>query len=287
MRRISKFEGLAAFLSTSCLAGILHAQDALKDLPIVGKGTPGGISFQPPGTDLARDQQNLENMVNIIIIAIVGLVMLLLLIVILRFNKRMNPEPSRFTHNTPLEITWTIVPIVILVFIGAYSLQVLYKQQEIPEAELTIKVTGNQWYWSYEYPDQGFEFDSFMLAPEELADAGYTKDEYRLAVDNPVVVPVNTIVVMQLTGSDVIHSWAMPAFGVKQDAVPGRTAELWFRADREGIYFGQCSELCGKDHAFMPIEVKVVSQDVYDQWLAGAKQEFAGLPQTITVASND
>jgi cytochrome c oxidase subunit 2 len=163
------------------------------------------------------------------------------------------------------------VPIVILVFIGAFSLPVLFNQQEIPEGDITIKVTGYQWYWGYEYVDEGVAFESFMLAPEELADFGYTDDLYKLATDQAIILPVGKTIVMQLTGADVIHSWTVPAFGVKQDAVPGRLAQLWFNAEKEGIYFGQCSELCGKDHAFMPITVKVVSQEVYDAWLVEAK----------------
>ncbi len=287
MRALKFFSGLWAFVLVTLVAGLAVAQDGLEGLDVVGKPQAGGTSFQTPGTDLARDQQWLENMVNVVMIGIVVFVTLLLLYIILRFNKRANPKPARFTHNTPIEVTWTILPIVILVFIGSFSLQVLFKQQEIPVADVTIKVTGNQWYWSYEYPDQNFGFDSFILARDELAAYGYNPDEYLLATDNAVVVPVDKIIVMEVTGSDVIHSWAMPAFGVKQDAVPGRIAELWFRADKEGIYFGQCSELCGKDHAYMPITVKVVSQEAYDQWVLRAKAEFAGLPQTITVASNN
>ncbi len=173
-------------------------------------------------------------------------------------------------------MAWTIIPILILVFIGAFSLPVLFKQQEIPEGEINIKVTGYQWYWGYEYTDEGFGFDSFMigdgkvLTPEveqELVDAGYSKNEFLLATDTAVVVPLNKVVVMQLTGADVIHSWTIPAFGVKQDAVPGRISQLWFKAEREGVYFGQCSELCGKDHAYMPITVKVVSEEAYEEWL--------------------
>jgi len=186
--------------------------------------------------------------------------------------------PAKFTHNTPIEITWTLVPVLILVFIGAFSLPVLFKQQEIPAADVTIKVTGYQWYWSYEYPDSEFAFDSFMLQPDELAEYGYSQDEYRLATNAAMVVPVNKTVVVQVTGGDVIHSWTIPAFGVKQDGIPGRLAELWFKAEQEGIYFGQCSELCGKDHAFMPITVKVVSQEAYDAWLGRAIDEYAGTP---------
>ena len=163
--------------------------------------------------------------------------------------------------------------------IGVFSVPVLFKQQVIPQADLTIKVTGYQWYWGYEYVDEEIAFDSVMLAKDELADFGYSQDEYLLATDTAVVIPVNKTVVMQVTGADVIHSWTIPSFGVKQDGVPGRLAELWFKADREGIYFGQCSELCGQAHAYMPITVKVVSQAVYDAWLKGAKEDYALAPR--------
>ena len=201
------------------------------------------------------------------------MVCLLLLYVIFRFNRRVNPNPSSFTHNSPLEVAWTIGPIVILVFIGAFSLPVLFKQQEIPDGDIYIKVTGYQWYWGYEYTDHEFGFESFLLAREDLEDHGYSQDEYLLATDTAVVVPVGKTVVMDVTAADVIHSWTIPAFGVKQDAVPGRIAQLWFNAEKEGVYFGQCSELCGKDHAYMPITVKVVSQEAYDAWLAASKDE--------------
>ena len=209
-------------------------------------------------------------MLLVIITAISLFVTGLLAWIVIRYNQRKQPVPATFTHNSPLEVAWTVVPIVLLVFIGAFSLPVLFKQQEIPEADITIKVTGYQWYWGYEYEDEGVIFDSFMLAKDELEDYGYSEDEYLLATDTAVVVPVGATVVMNVTGGDVIHSWTIPAFGVKQDAVPGRLAQLWFAAEREGIYFGQCSELCGKDHAYMPITVKVVSQDTYDKWLAEA-----------------
>ncbi len=287
MRLNTILSGLWAFIAATLLTGAVMAQDAIRGLETVGKPQSGGTSFQTPAGELARDQQWLEGMINVIIFAIVAFVVLLLAYVILRYNKKANPTPARFTHNTPVEIAWTLLPILVLVFIGAYSLQVLFKQQEIPEGDITIKVTGNQWYWSYEYPDYEFGFDSFLLAREDLEAYGYNPDEYLLATDNAVVVPVGKTIVMQVTGSDVIHSWTIPAFGVKQDGVPGRLAELWFKADKEGVYFGQCSELCGKDHAFMPITVKVVSQEVFDQWLKTAREEFAGVPQNVTVASNN
>ena len=227
-------------------------------------------------------------MLLIIITAISLFVVFLLGYVIFKFNRKANPEPSSFTHNTPVEVAWTVVPIVILVFIGAFSIPVLFKQQVIPDGDINIKVTGYQWYWGYEYTDHGFGFDSMLigdgkvLTPEveaELIEAGYSKDEFLLATDTAVVVPVDKVVVMQVTGADVIHSWTIPAFGVKQDAVPGRLGQLWFKAEKEGVYFGQCSELCGKDHAYMPITVKVVSQENYEAWLSGAIEEFAGLEE--------
>ena len=279
MRIISKIFGVIAGMS----AMPALAQDGLE---IIGIPIDRGLGFQPAVTELARDLQWLDAMILYIITAIVVFVTALMGYVIIRYNRRANPNPASFTHNSPVEIAWTVIPVLILTVIGVYSLPVLFKQQEIPEADLTIKVTGNQWYWGYEYVDHGFGFDSFMIGDgkvlndeveAELVAAGSTRDEFLLATDTAVVVPVGQIVVMQLTGADVIHSWTIPAFGVKQDAVPGRLAQLWFKAEKEGVYFGQCSELCGKDHAYMPITVKVVSQEAYEEWLKGAIDEYATL----------
>lgn len=286
MRFFTMFSGLWVAAFTAFTGFAASAQDVLQGLEVIGKPIPRGVNMQPPSTSLAKDFQWLDNMVLAIITVVTIFVTVLLIYVMIRHNRKANPTPARFTHNSPLEIAWTLVPIIILVFIGAFSLPVLFNSQEIPEAELTIKVTGNQWYWSYEYVDDGLEFDSIMLEREELAEYGYADDEYLLATDTSVVVPINTVVVMQVTGSDVIHSWAMPAFAVKQDGVPGRLAELWFSVDKEGVYFGQCSELCGKDHSYMPITVKAVSQEKYDIWLKGAKVEFSNVAQSVTVASN-
>ena len=248
------------------------AQDVNQELEIVGAPVPGLTSFQPAATELARDVQWLDYWLLVLITIITLFVTGLMIWIAIRFNHKSNPTPRTFTHNSPLEVAWTIIPIVILVFVGAFSLPILFKQQEIPEADITIKVTGYQWYWGYEYVDDGVAFDSFMLARDELEEFGYSQNEYRLATDTSVVVPIGATIVMQLTGADVIHSWTIPAFGVKQDAVPGRLSQLWFAAEREGIYFGQCSELCGKDHAYMTITVKVVSQETYDAWLIEAKE---------------
>ncbi|WP_371059811.1 cytochrome c oxidase subunit II [Rhodosalinus sp. 5P4] len=264
------------------------AQDmnaATEGLEIIGRPVDRATGFQPAATELARDLQWLDGMLMVIITAIVLFVTALLAVSIVRYNRRRNPEPAKFTHNTPIEVAWTVVPIVILVFIGSFSLPVLFKQQEIPEADITIKVTGYQWFWGYEYVDEGFAFDSFMLQRDQLEEYGYSQSEYLLATDTAVVVPSGATVVMQVTAADVIHSWTIPAFGVKQDAVPGRLAELWFNAEKEGVYFGQCSELCGKDHAYMPITVKVVSPEAYEQWLDGARAEYAGQPAAYDVAA--
>jgi len=286
MRLKSKLTG---FIS-GCLAMPAFAESGLE---IIGQPVADGIGFQPAATKLARDLQWLDGMVLIIITAITVFVLGLLAYVIFRYNRKANPVPETFTHNSPVEVAWTVIPIVILVFIGAFSLPVLFDQQKIPEGEVNIKVTGYQWYWGYEYVDEGFEFESFLigdgkvLTPEvelELQEAGYTRDQFLLATDTAVVVPVDKTVVMQITGADVIHSWTIPAFGVKQDAVPGRLGQLWFKAEKEGIYFGQCSEWCGKDHAYMPITVKVVSQGAYKSWLSAAKSEYAGTTQPYNIA---
>ncbi len=278
---VTKLAAAAGLILSGAAAS---AQAVNQKLEIIGQPTPESMGFQPASTELARDLQWLDGLILTIITGIVIFVCVLLVWVIVRYNRRSNPNPATFTHNSPLEIAWTIIPIAILVFIGSFSLPVLFKQQEIPQGDITIKVTGYQWYWGYEYVDEGVAFDSYMigsdannmLTPEvsaQLAEAGYTDQQFLLATDNAVVVPVGKTIVMQLTGADVIHSWAMPAFGVKQDAVPGRLSQLWFSAEKEGIYFGQCSELCGIAHAYMPITVKVVSEETYAEWLAAAKVE--------------
>lgn len=284
MRKISMLTALAA--------SMLAAPALAQGLEIVGKPHAAGVGFQPAATELARDLHWLDGMLLVIISLISLLVVGLLVVVAIRYNQKSNPNPKSFTHNTPLEIAWTIGPVLILVVIGAFSLPVLFKQQEIPEGDVVIKVTGYQWYWGYEYVGTDIAYDGYMIGSPatggdnrksadviaQLEEAGFSEDEFLLATDTSIVVPVNTTVVMQVTGADVIHSWTIPAFGVKQDAVPGRIAELWFNAEQEGIYFGQCSELCGIQHAYMPITVKVVSQDAYDAWLAAAEEEGGYVP---------
>ncbi len=215
--------------------------------------------------------------------AIALFVLALLVIVVLKFNAKANPVPSRTTHHVGLEIAWTLIPVLILVVIAVPSLRLLKLDLVPPPADITVKVSGHAWYWSYQYPkaDGGFEFDSRMLTDEDISDLvkkgkGKKEDYPRLlAVDNELVVPVNKVVVVQVTGADVIHSFAVPSFGIKIDAMPGRLNQAWFKANREGIYYGQCSELCGKDHAFMPIQIRVVSDENYAAWLAQAKKKFA------------
>ncbi|NNE88832.1 MAG: cytochrome c oxidase subunit II [Silicimonas sp.] len=292
MRLKTLLTGLAAAFG----ATVASAQE----LQIIGQPEMGATGFQTQATELMRDIVWLDTMVLVIITIITIFVLALLVYCIVRFNQRANPNPAGFTHNTPIEVAWTVIPIAILVFIGAFSLPVLFKQQEIPEAEVFVKATGYQWYWGYEYPDDEIAFESFMigagdnmLTPEvsqELADAGYSDDQFLLATDTSIVIPTGKTVVVQVTGADVIHSWTIPAFGVKQDAVPGRLAELWFEVDEgmEGIYFGQCSELCGLSHAYMPITVKAVTQAEYEAWINETK--VAGQyvePGAVQVAASE
>ena len=296
MRLSILVNGFATATATALLATTAMAQQWLE---IIGKPVPQGMGFQPAVTEVAREVHDLDHMLLIIITVISVFVTGLLLWVMWRYSARRNPNPASFTHNSPLEVAWTLIPIVILVFIGAFSLPVLFKQMEPPAADLVVKVTGNQWYWSYEYPDAGVTFDSFMIGSDkvmseaveaELVAAGYSKTEFLLATDTAMVVPVNKNVIVQLNASDVIHGWMMPALGVQSSAVPGRLNQVWFNAEQEGIYFGQCSALCGKDHAYMPITVKVVSQAAYDAWLVkaqGGDVVLSAVPSAMDVAAAD
>jgi cytochrome c oxidase subunit 2 len=276
-----------ANLAAWIMAGILSFTGslAMAEETIAGRPVDKAMGFQRAVTEVARDQHWLDDFLLIIISAITAFVIVLLAIVILRFNKKANPTPARFTHNAVLEVVWTAVPVLILVVIAIPSLRLLFLQLEVPEADLTIKATGNQWYWSYEYPDAGIEFDSLMLAQDELADHGYDAGDYLLATDTRVVVPVNAVVHVLVTGADVIHAWTIPSFGSKIDAVPGRLNETWFRADEVGVYFGQCSELCGKDHSYMPIVVEVVSQPDYDAWVQTQQAALGVTPPTRLAAA--
>lgn len=222
------------------------------------------LGLQAAASPVMEGINAFHNFILVIITLITLFVLALLVYCILRFNEKANPEPSRTSHNTMLEVVWTVVPIIILVIIAIPSFRLLYYEQAIPEADMTIKTIGHEWYWGYEYPDhEDISFLSFMLQDDQLEDG----DPRLLAVDEDMVVPVGATVRMVVTASRVLHNWAIPAFGVKMDAVPGRINEAWFRADREGVYYGQCSELCGTAHAFMPIAVRVVSQEAFDAWV--------------------
>lgn len=248
----------------------------LPPLEVVGQPVQGGTGYMPAASPVAHDTHWVSYLVHYIMLGIVLLVIFLVLFCVVRFNRRTNPNPARFTHNTRLEVAWTLGPVLVLIVIGSFALPVLFKQVNVPESDLTIKVTGYQWFWGYEYPDYEFGYESFLLQQDELEAAGYEPSHYLMATDTAMVVPVNKTVRLQVTGADVIHSWKINSFGVHMDAVPGRLNETWFRAEREGIYFGFCSELCGLDHSFMPITVKVVSEEAYEEWLDWAIGEFGG-----------
>ena len=230
------------------------------------------LGFQNPASGGMRDIVNFhDNLLLPIITAITVFVLFLMLYACVRFRASANPNPSKRTHNVTVEILWTLIPCLILIVMAVPSFKILYKQDTIPKADLTIKAVGYQWYWGYEYPDENIIFDSYMIEEKDLR-----ADQPRLlAVDNELVVPVNKVVKVLIAANDVLHAWALPSFGVKRDAVPGRINETWFKAEKEGTYYGQCSELCGIKHAFMPITVKVVSEEDYQEWLSEARVKFA------------
>ncbi len=237
----------------------------------LGQPTPWELGLQQSASPVMDDIVWFHNFLLWLIAVIALFVLVLLAIVVVKFNARANPVPSRTTHNTAIEIIWTVVPVLILVTVAVPSFRLLFYQLKVPPADLTVKVTGKQWFWSYSYPDQKFEFDSLMVQDKDLK-AGQPR---LLAVDNEMVVPVNKVVRVLVTGADVIHSFSVPSFGIKIDAIPGRLNETWFKAEREGMYYGQCSQLCGRDHAFMPIAVHVVSEKEYTAWLEQAKKKYA------------
>jgi cytochrome c oxidase subunit 2 len=249
----------------------------------MGQPSPWQMNLQQSVTPVMDNIIWFHDFLLWIITAIALFVLLLLLIVIFKFNARANPVPTKTTHNTLLEVAWTLIPVLILTAIAVPSFKLLFLQLTIPPADVTVKAIGKQWYWTYGYPDAKFEFDSLMLK-----DSDRKPDQPRLlAVDNDLVVPVNKVIRVQVIGADVIHAFAVPAFGIAIDAVPGRLNETWFKASREGIYYGQCRELCGKDHAFMPIAVRVVSEKDYAAWLEQAKKKYAGNSdeQNVTLAA--
>ena len=236
----------------------------------LGQPAPWEYKLQQSASPVMDNITWFHNFLSVLITVITLFVLALLVAVVVKFNARANPVPSRTTHNTLIEVAWTIIPVLILVGIAVPSFRLLFEELDIPKADLTIKATGKQWYWSYAYPDNGkFEFDS-LLAQD--------KQPRLLGVDNEMVVPVNKVIRVQTTGADVIHSFAVPAFGIKIDAIPGRLNETWFKATKTGMFYGQCSELCGKDHAFMPIAVRVVSDQEFAAWVESAKKKFASNP---------
>ena len=275
-------KAMAGALSLAAFSGAF-VSSAAAEAP-VGIATPGQMGFQTAVTSLAEEIHSFHDLLLWMCVIISLFVLGLLVYVAVRFNEKANPVPSRTTHSTTLEVAWTIIPVLILVVMAIPSFRILTHQLTLPEADLTIKVTGKQWYWSYDYPkDQGdFGFDSILKTGADLKEG----DIRLLSVDNEAVVPVNKIVRMQITGADVIHSFVVPAFGIRMDAVPGRLNETWFKAEREGLYYGQCSKLCGKDHAFMPIAVRVVSEQNYQAWVADAKKKFAATPSVNDFADN-
>jgi cytochrome c oxidase subunit II len=263
------------------------------DVALAGLGQPSAwqLGLQQSASPVMDDIIWFHDFLLWIIAAITAFVLVLLLIVMVKFNAKANPTPSRTTHNTLIEVLWTVIPVVILVVIAVPSFRLLFFQLNTPTADLTIKATGKQWYWSYAYPDNGkFEFDSIMLSDAERKKQN-PEPPRLLGVDNEMVVPVNKIVRMHVIGADVIHAFAVPSFGIKIDAIPGRLNETWFKATREGVYYGQCSELCGKDHAFMPIAVRVVSEQAFTAWVEDAKKKFArgddAEPKTVAAASGE
>ena len=233
----------------------------------LGQPAPWEWTLQQAATPVMENITWFHNFLFVLITLITLFVLALLIVVVMKFNAKANPVPSRTTHNTLIEVAWTLIPVLILVGIAVPSFRLLFQELDIPKVDLTIKATGKQWYWSYAYPDNGkFEFDS-LLAQD--------KQPRLLGVDNEMVVPVNKVVRIQTTGADVIHSFAVPAFGIKIDAIPGRLNETWFQATKTGMYYGQCSELCGKDHAFMPIAVRVVTDQEFATWIEAAKKKYA------------
>ncbi len=243
-----------------------------------GQPTPWQTGLQEADTPVMNAIITFNDFLLYLIIAIGGTVFALLIISMVRFNKYVHPTPSKRTGNRPLEVTWTLVPFFIVLVMVFFSFRLLYFEEDVPKADLTVKATGHQWFWSYSYPESGdFQFVSSMLS-DQARKPGQPR---LLAVDNDLVVPVNKVIRVQVIGADVIHSFAVPSFGIKVDAVPGRLNETWFMATHEGMYYGQCSELCGMDHSFMPIAIRVVSEKDFSEWLEYAKQQFASGPPAI------
>ena len=265
----SRVQGIRAWLAGAAAAAMatVWALPALADEVLVGQPTPGAIGLQPGVTPLKHDAAFFHDVILLPIITVITLFVLALLVwVVVRYNKKANPTPAKWSHNTTIEVIWTVVPVLILMFIAIFSFRLLYAYHDMPKPYMTVKATGYQWYWGYEYPDNGIsEFISNVL-PEDQAKAKNVP--YLLAATEPLVVPVGKPVRVIVTGADVIHAFAVPAFGIISDAIPGRLNETWFKVEKPGVYYGNCRELCGVDHAYMPIEVHAVSQAEFDAWVA-------------------
>jgi cytochrome c oxidase subunit 2 len=282
--RFNKILSIISSLGVGLFCGLLTSS------AWASSAEPWQTGFQDAVTTVMEDVTDFHNLLLVVITLITIFVLVLLIYTMWRFSAKRNPTPSSTTHHATLEMAWTVVPVIILVVIAVPSFKLLYKADVVPKAEMTVKATGNQWYWQYEYPDQGnFGFSANMIPDEELktwAKENNVKNPKRLLeTDTEVVVPVSTTVRVQVTANDVLHSWAMPAFGVKIDAVPGRLNQTWFNAEKEGIYYGQCSELCGVNHGFMPIKVRVVSKKAFGVWVT-EQRKAAGLAPLIAEQLN-
>ena len=265
MRR--KLTGLASVAATTmALSGVFAGQALAKGEELLGQPTPDAIDLQRAASPLKYEAIAFHDHILMpIIVAITLLVLGLLIWIAIRYNAKANPVPAKFSHNTTVEIIWTVVPVLILMIIAIFSFRLLFAYNDMPKPYLTVKATGYQWYWGYEYPDQ--KISEIVSVPLKKEEADAKKVPYLLAADKPMVVPVNQVIRVQVTGADVIHAFALPAFGLKTDAIPGRLNETWFKAEKVGTYYGQCSELCGVDHSNMPIEIQVVSQAEFDAWV--------------------
>ncbi len=262
------------------VVGLAFAAHAVADT-VFGQPVSGAISLQPAASQIRRDVIFFHDDILLPIISLIVLLVLgLLITVIVRFNKRANPTPARFSHNTPIEVAWTVIPVLILMFIAIFSFKLLFEEHDMPKPDLTVKVVGRQWNWDYEYPDQ--KIAAYTSTPMSETDAANNHVPYLLASTAPMIAPVGKVVRVLVTAEDVIHSFSVPAFGIKIDAVPGRMNQTWFKADRTGTFYGQCSQLCGINHAYMPIEVKVVSQPEFDAWVAS---KTAPKPTVVAAAT--
>ena len=252
----------------------------------IGQAIPWGLNLREPFSGLMAEMVSFHNGLLWLITIISLFVLLLLGVIVVKFNTKANPKPSKTTHNTFLEISWTAIPVLILVIMAVPSFKLLYKTDVIPEAHMTIKAIGHQWYWSYEYPDHGnFTYDAWMVQDAEEIEGQNRPYTRLLTTDTQVVIPVGKVIRVQMTSTDVLHSWTVPSLGVKKDAVPGRLNEIWLQADREGIFYGQCSELCGTNHGYMPIEVRAVSQEKFTAWVEQAQEEYAKVGEDINLAN--